>query len=107
MTAPPPQSGSGERYVLRLYVTGSTKRSATAIANTRKICDTHLEGRHDLEVVDLYEHPEAASREQIFASPTLVKLLPGPLRRIIGDLSDHRRVLNSLGLGGHMAAGMT
>ncbi len=89
---------NAEHYVLRLYVTGSTKRSARAIETTRQICDTHLKGRHDLVVVDLYEHPEAAAREQIIASPTLVRLLPDPLRRIIGDLSDRQRVLASLGI---------
>lgn len=89
---------NAEHYVLRLYVTGSTKRSARAIETTRQICDTHLKGRHELVVVDLYEHPEAAAREQIIASPTLVRLLPDPLRRIIGDLSDRQRVLASLGI---------
>ena len=87
-----------EHYVLRLYITGSTKRSSRAIETTRQICDTHLKGRHELIVVDLYEHPEAAAREQIIASPTLVRLLPAPLRRIIGDLSDRQRVLASLGI---------
>ncbi len=87
------------RYVLRLYVTGSTRRSARAIENTRQICDAHLDGCHELEVVDLYEHPEAAAQEQIIAAPTLVKELPKPLRRVIGDLSDRERVLASLGLG--------
>jgi circadian clock protein KaiB len=87
-----------EHYVLRLYVTGSTKRSTRAIEMTRQICDTHLKGRHDLEVIDLYLNPEAAAREQIIAAPTLVKLLPRPLRRVIGDLSDLPRVLAGLGL---------
>lgn len=87
-----------EHYVLRLYVTGSTNRSARAIEATRQICDTYLKGRHELEVIDLYQYPEAAAREQIIAAPTLVKLLPAPLRRVIGDLSDRERVLASLGL---------
>jgi len=94
------QASSGtEHYVLRLYVTGSTSRSTRAIETTRQICDTHLKGRHQLEVIDLYQYPEAAAREQIIAAPTLVKLMPAPLRRIIGDLSDRQRVLTSLGLG--------
>ena len=93
-----PPLGS-EPYVLRLFVTGSTKRSVRAIENAREICATHLKGRHALEVVDLYEHPEAAARDEIVAAPTLVKLRPGPLRRVIGDLSDRTRVLASLGLG--------
>jgi circadian clock protein KaiB len=92
-------SAAAERYVLRLYVTGSTKRSTRAIETARQICDAYLKGRHELEVVDLYQHPEAAAREQIIAAPTLVKVLPGPLRRVIGDLSDRQRVLASLGLG--------
>lgn len=99
MTDAGPQPLAGrEHYVLRLYVTGSTKRSSRAIEMTRQICDTHLKGRHDLVVVDLYEHPEAAAREQIIASPTLVRLRPEPLRRIVGDLSDRQRVLASLGI---------
>jgi circadian clock protein KaiB len=99
MTSAGSQTSAGaERYVLRLYVTGSTKRSTRAIETTRQICDTHLKGRHDLEVIDLYLNPEAAAREQIIAAPTLVKLLPAPLRRIIGDLSDQPRVLAGLGL---------
>ncbi len=91
-------------YVLRLYVTGTTKRSTRAIENTRQICDAHLKGRHELHVVDLYEHPEAASVEQVVAAPTLVKVLPSPLRRVIGDLSDRPRVLASLGLGAAFTA---
>lgn len=91
-------SAGPEHYVLRLYVTGNTTRSARAIETTRQICDTYLQGRHDLEVVDLYEHPEAAAREQIVAAPTLVKLVPEPLRRVIGDLSNRERLLASLGL---------
>lgn len=95
----------GERYVLRLYVTGTTRRSTRAIENTREICDIHLKGRHELKVVDLYEHPEAAAEEHVIAAPTLVKLFPAPLRRIIGDLSDRQRVLGSLGLGAQFGPG--
>ncbi len=69
-----------------------------AIETTRQICDTYLMGRHELEVVDLCEFPEAAAREQIVAIPTFVKLLPGPLRRILGDLSNRERILAVLGL---------
>ncbi len=92
-----PAVGS-EYYVLRLYVTGSTKRSTRAIETTRQICDTHLKDRHELEVIDLYQHPEAAAHAQIIAVPTLMRLQPDPLRRIIGDLSDRQRLLASLGL---------
>ncbi len=99
MTNPGSQTAMDtEYYVLRLYVTGSTDRSTRAIEAARQICDTHLKGRHDLEVIDLYQHPEAAAQGQILAVPTLVRLLPAPLRRVIGDLSDRQRVLASLDL---------
>jgi circadian clock protein KaiB len=87
-------------YVLRLYVTGATSRSARAIANIRKICELHLEGRHDLEVVDIAEHPTLAEGEQIVAAPTLIKKLPLPLRRFIGDMSQTERILLGLNLRG-------
>jgi circadian clock protein KaiB len=85
-------------YVLRLYVTGATPRSARAIANIRKICEQHLEGRYDLEVVDITEHPTLAEGEQIIAAPTLIKKLPLPLRRFIGDMSQTERILFGLDL---------
>ena len=85
-------------YKLRLFVTGSTPRSARAIANMRKICEENLRGRYDLEVVDVYEHPEATRELQVIATPTLVKILPEPLRRIIGDLSNEEKVLAGLNL---------
>ncbi len=87
---------SRTRYVLRLYVTGSTPRSTRAIENMRRICATHLEGRYDLEVIDIYQNPEAAIDQQIIAAPTLVKLLPLPLRRVVGDLSNIEKVLAGL-----------
>jgi circadian clock protein KaiB len=93
-----PSPAGTDHYVLRLYVTGSTTRSARAIETARQICDTYLKDRHELEVVDLYQFPEAAARAQIIAAPTLLKLQPDPLRRVIGDLSDRQRVLASLGL---------
>src|ERR1700744_452635 len=85
-------------YKLRLFVTGSTPRSARAIANMRKICEENLHGRYDLDVVDVYENPDATRELQIIATPTLVKILPEPLRRIIGDLSDKEKVLAGLNL---------
>lgn len=85
-------------YKLRLFVTGSTPRSTRAIANMRKICDENLDGRYNLEVIDVYENPEATKELQVIATPTLVKILPEPLRRIIGDLSDKERVLAGLDL---------
>ena len=87
-----------QRYVLRLFVTGMTARSARAIQNVRVICDERLAGRYDLEVIDLYQQPVLARDEQVIAAPTLVKKLPLPLRRIIGDMSERDRVLDGLGI---------
>ena len=87
-----------ERYVLRLYVTGMTPRSTEAIATIKAICEEHLHGRYDLEVIDIYQHPQLAKDEQIIAVPTLVKKLPAPLRRFIGNLSEKERVLLGLDL---------
>jgi circadian clock protein KaiB len=87
-----------ERYVLRLYVTGMTTRATRAIANVREICDEHLDGRYDLEVVDVYQQPVLAKDEQIVVAPTLIKKLPLPLRRIVGDMSQRDRVLLGLDL---------
>lgn len=87
-----------EPYLLRLYVTGSTPQSLRAISNIRKICEENLEGRYNLQVINLYEHPELAKTEQIIAAPTLVKKLPLPLRRVIGDLSNSEKVLVGMGI---------
>jgi circadian clock protein KaiB len=87
-----------ERYVLRLYVTGMTPRSTEAFAAIKAICEEHLQGRYDLEVIDIYQRPELAKDEQIIAVPTLVKKLPAPLRRLIGNLSAEERVLLGLDL---------
>ncbi len=85
-------------YVLRLYVTGTTPRSLQAIANIKAICEEHLRGRYDLEVIDLYQQPVLAAGEQIIAAPTLIKKLPDPLRRIIGDMTNTEKVLVGLDL---------
>ncbi len=85
-------------YILRLYVTGSTPRSVRAISNIRKICEEYLVGRYDLEVVDIAQHPMLAEGEQIIAAPTLIKTLPLPLRRFIGDMSQTERILQGLDL---------
>ncbi len=85
-------------YILRLYVTGTTPKSLRAIANLKQICDEHLQGRYELEVIDLYKHPQLAAEDQIVAAPTLVKELPHPLSRMIGDLSDKEKVLVRLEL---------
>jgi circadian clock protein KaiB len=86
------------RYKLRLFITGSTPRSLRALQNMRRICEENLKGQYDLDVIDVYENPEATKELQIVATPTLVKILPEPLRRIIGDLSDKERVLAGLNL---------
>jgi circadian clock protein KaiB len=86
------------RYVLRLYITGTTPHSTRAIVNVRSICETHLQGRYELEVVDISQHPTLAVGEQIIAAPTLIKKLPLPLRRFIGDMSQIDRVLLGLDL---------
>ncbi len=83
-------------YVLRLYITGATPRSSRAIQNLRKICEEHLQGRFDLQIIDIYQQPGLARGEQIVAAPTLVKKLPLPLRKFIGDLSDTERILLDL-----------
>ena len=86
------------RYVLRLFVTGTTPRSAAAVANIRSLCERHLAGRYDLEVVDIYQQPTQAVGAQIIAAPTLIKQLPTPLKRIVGDLSNPDRVMVCLDL---------
>ncbi len=85
-------------YVFRLYVTGSSPRSVRAISNLRKICEEHLNGRYDLEVVDLSQHPMLAKSEQILAAPTLIQTLPLPVRRFVGDMSQSERFLLGLDL---------
>jgi circadian clock protein KaiB len=94
ISGPPPD----DHYVLRLFVTGTTPRSARAIQNIRAICNEQLQGRYELEVVDIYQHPERAKPEQIVVAPTLIKSLPAPVRRLVGDLSNEERVLVGLDL---------
>jgi circadian clock protein KaiB len=85
-------------YVLRLYIIGTTAQSTRAISNIRKICEENLEGRYELEIVDISQHPTLAKGEQIIAAPTLIKKLPLPLRRFIGDMSQTERILLGLDL---------
>jgi circadian clock protein KaiB len=85
-------------HVLRLYVAGMTMKSTKAIANVRKLCEKYLAGRYELEVIDIYQQPKLAREEQIIATPTLIKKLPLPLRRLIGDMSDTTRFLVGIGL---------
>ena len=92
-------SESGKsKYILRLYITGTTNRSVLAITNLKKICEEYLGGRYELEVIDLYQMPGLAKDEQIIAAPTLIKKLPLPFRRIIGDMSNVEKVLMGLDL---------
>jgi len=85
-----------EKYVLTLFVTGSTPKSLRAIANLRSICQEHLLGRYELQVFDLYQQPELAKEHKLVAAPTLIKSLPEPIRRVIGDMSDTAEVLVGL-----------
>jgi circadian clock protein KaiB len=94
----PHSDAADPAYVLRLYVTGQTPRSVLAIDNMRKICAEHLSERYTLEVIDIYLNPGACQEQQIIAAPTLIKVLPHPLRRIIGDLSNTEKVLVGLDL---------
>jgi circadian clock protein KaiB len=84
------------KYLLKLYVTGSSPRTSTAIANLKRICMEELEGRYELEIIDVLEAPQLAEDMKILATPTLIKQLPPPLRRVIGDLSDKDKVLLGL-----------
>ena len=92
------QSGAGARFLLRLYVAGQTPKSLSAFANLRRICETYLAGRYELEVIDLLERPQLARGDEIVAVPTLVRRLPEPITKVIGDLSDTGRVLVGLQL---------
>jgi len=87
-----------KKYVLRLYIAGVTPKSTRAIMNIKKICEEHLKGRYELEVIDIYQQPTLAKGEQIIAAPTLLKKLPLPLRKFIGDMSDTERILVGLDL---------
>jgi circadian clock protein KaiB len=87
-----------EKYVLRLYVAGISTKSEQAVQNIKRICDEHLKGRYDLEVIDILRQPVLAKGEQILATPTLLKKLPLPLRRFIGDMTETERILVGLDL---------
>jgi circadian clock protein KaiB len=86
------------KYVLRLYISGSTLKSELAVENIQRVCEEHLNGRYDLEVIDIYQQAQLARDEQIVAVPTLIKRLPAPLQRLIGDMSDLKKVLFGLDL---------
>lgn len=102
MSPPEPQvedRGEAPDFRFTLYICGATERSQTAVANARRLCDEHLPGRYTLEIVDLYRQPELAQSRDIFAIPTLVRELPRPLRRFIGDLSENERLVVQMTLG--------
>jgi circadian clock protein KaiB len=86
------------RYILRLYITGQTPRSLQSVENLRTLCDKYLPGQFELEVVDIYQQPAMAAAGQIIAAPTLIKSMPLPLRRLVGDFSDQERVILGLDL---------
>jgi circadian clock protein KaiB len=90
--------GAHKMYTLRLYITGQTPRSVASIRNLRTVCDKYLTGRFELQVIDIYQQPELAKEAEIIAAPTLVKRLPLPLRKLVGDLSDEQKVLLGLDL---------
>lgn len=101
MTATKSQTPSGKAaagfaFELRLYVAGQTARSQTAFDNLKRLCETHLKGKYRIEVIDLLKNPQLAAGDQIFAVPTLVRRLPEPIKKIIGDLSNEERVLVGL-----------
>jgi circadian clock protein KaiB len=90
------RNGASTRFELRLYVAGETAKSIAALENLKRICETHLKGQYSIEVVDLVKNPQLAAGDQIFAVPTLVRKLPEPIKKIIGDLSNEARVLVGL-----------
>ena len=89
-------SPAGDAFSLRLYVAGQTPKSVLAFRNLKQICEAHLQGRYEIEIIDLLEHPQLARGDQILAVPTLVRRLPEPIKKIIGDLSNTERVLVGL-----------
>jgi len=99
----PPAKARSNKWILRLYVAGRTPKAITAFNNLRAICERELKGRYSIEVIDLLKNPQLARDNQILAVPTLVRKIPIPMRRIIGDLSDSDRVLVGLDLVGHGA----
>ena len=90
--------GGGDTYVLRLYIAGTTPRSTRAVMNIKEICENALSERYDLEVIDIYQQPDMAKGQQIIAAPTLIKELPPPLRKFIGDMSNTDKILVGLAL---------
>jgi circadian clock protein KaiB len=98
-------SGDSDRYYLRLYVAGQTSKSIAAVANLKRVCEEHLAGRYEIQLIDLLQTPGLAAGDQILAIPTLVRSLPAPLKRIIGTLSDTEKVLIGLDIRPIIASG--
>lgn len=93
------RTGDGlQHYVLRLYVSGATPKSVRAIQNIKRLCETMLKDRYDLEIIDVYQHPAQVAKDQVVAAPTLIRELPAPVRKLIGDLSSEKDVLLGLDL---------
>lgn len=88
--------GDQRKFVLRLFVTGITPRSIEAIDRVRQLCEENMKGRYELEVIDLFKQPQAAQRDQVFAAPTLIKLLPLPVRKVVGDMTKKEKILAGL-----------
>ena len=98
MTLAAPADDTRHDYVLRLFITGHTEKSRRAVRNITRLCEEHLHGAYELEVIDVYQQPELAVEHQLVAAPTLFKVLPLPPRKMIGDMSDTGRVLAGLGI---------
>jgi circadian clock protein KaiB len=96
--AKPAPGADAQRFHFQLYITGNTPRSTQAVANLRALCEEHLAGRYELEVIDLYQEPARAAAGQIIASPTLIKILPQPLMRMVGNLADREHLMIKLNL---------
>jgi circadian clock protein KaiB len=92
----PPSTST--RFLLKLFITGTTPHSRRAIINTKRICEKYLKDNYDLEVIDIYQKPDVAKKEQLIAAPTLIKVLPKPMRRLIGDMSNEKRALLGMGI---------
>lgn len=89
---------TGKTFMLKLYVAGATKRSSRAVENIRKFCEEHLKGRYELDIIDIYQQPELLERDQVVAAPTLIKMLPLPVRKLIGDMSDEEKIFIGLNI---------
>lgn len=93
-----PKNTYEPKYILQLYVTGNTIRSSQAIKSIKKLCQEYLEGRYKLEVIDIFQQPARAKEAQIIAAPTLIRQLPRPMRKFVGDMTDEKKVLIGLGI---------